>query len=61
MFFHAIIITSAILGWSGDWKLIGDMVNEAFGYPVAAAVSLYLGGGLLEGGIKAYKGEEKGS
>lgn len=53
--FHSIVIACEILGLQGDWSAAFDMVNGAFGYPVSAAVTLYLTGGLLEGGIKAYK------
>lgn len=30
-----------------DWQPISEVINEAFGYPVLAAVGLYLTGGVL--------------
>jgi hypothetical protein len=31
-----------------DWKPLGEMTNEAFGYPVLAAIGLYLTGGVVK-------------
>lgn len=49
---HCAVIIGAFFGMS--WAHVGVMINEAFGYPVAAAVTLYLGGGVLEGGVRAF-------
>lgn len=42
---HTIVIIGCIFG--ADWETISTMINEAFGYPVLAAVALYLGGGAI--------------
>lgn len=54
---HSIVIIGCMFGM--DWLSISSIINDAFGYPVAAAVTLYLGGGVLEGGINAYKKKTK--
>lgn len=57
----ALLHTAVIIGcmFGSDWSQISVMINDAFGYPVAAAVTLYLGGGVLEGGINAYRKKAK--
>ena len=42
---HTVVIIGCIFG--ADWAMISTMINEAFGYPVLAAVALYLGGGAI--------------
>lgn len=42
---HTIVVVGCMHGY--DWKPIGEMINEAFGYPVLAAIGLYLTGGVL--------------
>ncbi|MBP3140836.1 hypothetical protein [Aliivibrio fischeri] len=42
---HTAVIIGCIFG--ADWGAISTMINEAFGYPVLAAVALYLGGGAI--------------
>ncbi|MDP5254332.1 MULTISPECIES: hypothetical protein [unclassified Vibrio] len=42
---HTLVIGGCLHGM--DWAPIGEQINEAFGYPVLAAVSLYLTGGVL--------------
>ncbi|PMH45963.1 hypothetical protein BCU68_09210 [Vibrio sp. 10N.286.49.B3] len=42
---HSVVIIGSLHGY--DWAYIGVMINEAFGYPVLAAVGLYLSGGVL--------------
>ncbi|MGF1806085.1 hypothetical protein L4C31_12630 [Aliivibrio sifiae] len=42
---HTIVIIGCIFG--ADWGAISTMINDAFGYPVLAAVALYLGGGAI--------------
>jgi len=49
---HTVIIVMAIFG--GDVVGIAKMINDAFGYPVAACVSLFLTGGVIEGGVRAW-------
>ncbi|QIA65023.1 hypothetical protein GT360_15790 [Vibrio astriarenae] len=42
---HSVVVIGCMHGF--DWQPISDMINEAFGYPVLAAVGLYLTGGVL--------------
>ncbi|MGR5117313.1 hypothetical protein ACPV50_03180 [Vibrio astriarenae] len=42
---HSIVVLGCMHGY--EWKPISEMINEAFGYPVLAAVGLYLSGGVL--------------
>lgn len=46
---YVILHTTVVLGCMHgyDWKPIGEMINEAFGYPVLAAIGLYLTGGVI--------------
>ncbi|HHC7360591.1 hypothetical protein [Vibrio parahaemolyticus] len=41
---HSIVVIGCMHGF--EWTTIGEMINEAFGYPVLAAISLYLTGGV---------------
>ncbi len=42
---HCVVIMGSLHGY--DWQHVGTMINEAFGYPVLAAVGLYLTGGVV--------------
>ena len=42
---HCLVIMGSLHGY--DWQHVGVMINDAFGYPVLAAVGLYLTGGVL--------------
>ncbi|WP_136483233.1 hypothetical protein [Vibrio sp. H11] len=41
---HSLVIVGCMHGF--EWQPIGEMINEAFGYPVLTAVGLYLTGGV---------------
>lgn len=41
---HSMVIVGCMHGL--DWQPLGEMINEAFGYPVLTAVGLYLTGGV---------------
>jgi hypothetical protein len=43
---HVMVILGCMHGY--DWKPLGEMTNEAFGYPVLAAIGLYLTGGVVK-------------
>ncbi|UTT85784.1 hypothetical protein LZI70_05950 [Vibrio pelagius] len=43
---HVMVILGCMHGY--DWKPLGEMTNEAFGYPVLAAIGLYLTGGVIK-------------
>lgn len=42
---HVVVIVGQLLGM--NWGDISIMINDAFGYPVLAAVGLYLTGGVI--------------
>tara|TARA_Y100000588_G_C13865874_1_gene758217 strand:+ start:338 stop:685 length:348 start_codon:yes stop_codon:yes gene_type:complete len=42
---HTIVVIGCMHGF--EWQSISEMINEAFGYPVLAAIGLYLTGGVL--------------
>ncbi len=42
---HTIVVLGCMHGY--EWTPIGEMINEAFGYPVLAAIGLYLTGGVV--------------
>ncbi len=44
---HSVVIIGSFFGM--DWSAISSMINEAFGYTVLAAVTLYLTGGVVAG------------
>lgn len=44
---HSAVILGCMHGL--QWQPIGEMINEAFGYPVLAAIGLYLTGGVVKG------------
>ena len=50
---HSTVIIGGFFGM--DWGAMSGMINDAFGYPVSASVTLYLTGGVIEGGLKARK------
>ena len=43
---HVTVILGCMHGY--DWQPLGEMTNEAFGYPVLAAIGLYLTGGVVK-------------
>lgn len=53
----ALLHSAVIVGmmFEMEWGHISSAINDAFSYPVSAAVTLYLTGGVLEGGIGKFK------
>lgn len=47
---HSVVIVGCIYGM--EWKEVSTIINDAFGYPVLAAVSLYLTGGIIPAKFK---------
>ncbi len=45
VFLHTVVVLGCMHDY--PWAPIGEMINQAFGYPVLASVGLYLTGGIL--------------
>ncbi|MEH0742542.1 hypothetical protein H4F05_13595 [Vibrio cholerae] len=43
---HSMVVIGCMHGF--EWHPISEMINEAFGYPVLAAIGLYLTGGVVK-------------